>query len=125
MLKKFTFYLLFLFLTAGCSLYNIDSEDISTDYYSPKNSSNEVIYVENVTRPHEIIGYVTVNAERKQRSTEDVLDKIKYEAAILGGDAITDIRTDAPGYWKKLPAQELVKNAYVRANYTATVIVFK
>ncbi len=50
---------------------------------------------------------------------------MKREAAILGADAITNIQSDATGAWKKLPAQEVVGNGYVRANFTATAIVFK
>ena len=123
--KRIFFYCALVLLTSACSLYTVDSQDISTDYYPPKNSSSDVVYLDTVTQPHEIIGYVTVDAERQQRSIDDVIDKMKYEAAVLGGDAITDIKTDVPGYWKKLPAQEMLKNGYVRANFSAAVVVFK
>lgn len=47
---------------------------------------------------------------------------MKREAAILGGDAITDIQSDATGTWKRLPIQKTIGNAYVRSNYTAEVV---
>lgn len=119
------FYSLILLLSvAGCSLYNVNSEEITTEFYPPKSSPSDVIYLETVTQPHEVIGYITVNTERRQKM-DDVLIKMKREAAILGGDAITNVKTDASGQWKKLPAQNVVGNAYVRANFTATVVVFK
>lgn len=108
----------------GCSVYHVNSEDISTDFYPSKQSISDIVHVEQVDKPHEIIGYVTVNTERRQRMG-DVINKMKREAAIMGGDAITNIRTDATGQWQKLPAQDLIGNAFVRANFTATVIVFK
>lgn len=108
----------------GCSIYHVNSEDITTNFYPSKQSISEVVHVEQVDRAHEIIGYVTVNTERRQRMT-DVINKMKREAAIMGGDAITNIQTDATGQWQRLPAQEILGNAFVRANFTATVIVFK
>jgi len=111
-------------LLSACSVYHIDSQDITTNYYPSKKSIAEVVYIETVSRPHEVIGYVTVNAERRQPLSE-VLEKMKREAAILGGDAITNVKTDSTGRWKKLPAQALIGNAYVRANFTATIIVIQ
>lgn len=108
----------------GCSVYHVNSEDITTNFYPSKQSISEIVHVEQVDRTHEIIGYVTVNTERRQRMT-DVVNKMKREAAIMGGDAITNIHTDATGQWQRLPAQEILGNAFVRANFTATVIVFK
>ena len=115
-----------LFLTSGCSIYHVDSDQTSTNYFPAKKSANDVLYLEKVDEPNEIIGYVTVNTERIHSETmEDIISKMKREAAILGADAITEIKTDATGEWKKLPAQKLVGNAYVRANFTATAIIFK
>ena len=111
-------------LTAGCSIYKLDSEDITTDYYPSKKSPEEVVYLQSIDRAHEIIGYVTVTTERRQK-IDDVIKKIKREAAVLGGDAITDIKSDSTGRWKKLPLQKMIGNAYVRANFTAAVVVFK
>ncbi len=87
-------------------------------------SYDDVIYIENLDKPHDVIGRIIVNAERRQRVSE-VLDKMKREAAILGGDVITDIQSDATGEWKKLPAQQVIGNAYVRSNFSATVTVIK
>lgn len=117
-------YLGLIFAVSACSLYKVDSQNATDQYYSPKHSSSDVVYLEEVGRPHTVIGKVTVNAERN-KSLTDVIEKMKHEAAIIGGDAITNIQTDASGLWKKLPAQKLVGNAYVRANFTADVVVFK
>lgn len=126
MKKNMGFIGILLLLSSGCALYHIDSQNISPNYYPSKKSSNDVVYLENVDKPNEIIGYVTVNTERVHSETmEDIISKMKREAAILGADAITEIKSDAAGEWKKLPAQKLVGNAYVRANFTATAIVFK
>lgn len=108
----------------GCSIYHIHSEDVSADYYPSKANADEVVYLEEVTRPNKVIGQVTVNAERRQ-SIDEVILKIKREAAVLGGDAITNLQTDATGNWKKLPAQQLIGNGYIRANFSATVVAFQ
>ena len=123
-MKKFFALIMLALCTSACSVYHINSEDISTEYYVSKKSPSDVVYIEDLTRPHEIIGYVTVNTERRQRVSE-VIEKMKRETAILGGDAITNIKTDATGAWKRLPAQEMLGNGYVRANFTATAVVFK
>lgn len=116
--------LLIVILCSGCNVYHVNSEDITMDYYPSKRSAADVVYLENVDKPHEVIGYVTVNTERVQYLHE-ITEKMKREAAILGGDAITGIKSDASGKWKQLPVQERIGNAYVRANFTASVIVFK
>ena len=124
-MKKIIFLILStVVLFSGCSLYTVNSEDVTTDYYPPKKSADEVVYMENIDRPHVVIGYVSVTAERIQR-VNDIIEQMKREAAILGGDAITNLKTDAGGTWKKLPAQNIIGNAYVRANTTVTVVVFK
>ena len=109
---------------SGCSLYHINSEEITTNYYPSKQSPRDIVYLENIDQPHELIGIVTVNAERRQRISE-ILEKMKREAAILGADAITNIRTDSTGQWKSLPAQNLISNGYIRANFSATAVKFK
>lgn len=126
MTKNIYFISILLLMASGCSVYNIDSQNVSTNYYPSKKLFNDVVYLEKVDKPNEIIGYVTVNTERIQSDKmEDIIMKMKREAAILGADAITEIKTDATGEWKKLPAQKLMGNAYVRANFTATAIIFK
>lgn len=112
------------FTLSACTLYHIDSKDITTNYYPSKQSINDVAYLESIDKPHEIIGLITVNAERRQ-TMEEVMVKIKREAAILGGDIITNIKTDATGYWKSLPAQNFIGNGYIRANFTAVVAIYK
>lgn len=111
-------------MLTGCSLYHVNSEDTTTEYYPAKESPRDVVFLENIDKPHQVIGIVTVNAERRQYLSE-VLEKMKREAAILGGDAITNLQSDASGTWKKLPAQDIIGNGYVRANFTASVVVYK
>ena len=123
-MKKFIFLIFFVFLTSGCSIYHINSEEVSTNFYPSKESADNVEYVENVTNPYEAIGTVTVNTERN-RPMEEVIEKMKREAAILGGDAITNITTDKSGFWKRVPPHKLLGNAYIRSNFTATVVVYK
>ncbi|MBF0533201.1 MAG: hypothetical protein HQL23_08950 [Candidatus Omnitrophica bacterium] len=126
-MKKIILWGCFIFLigaTAACSFYNVNSEDVSETFYPEKKSAEDVVYLEQVDRPYEIIGYVTVNTERRQ-GMDEVMARMKREAAMLGGDAITNIKSDASGLWKKLPAQSLIGNAYIRANITAAVIVYK
>jgi len=123
MRKIFLLSILAVALT-GCTLYQIDSRDTTKDFYPPKTDISQVQYLEKVDRASEEIGEVTVTTERRQ-SLADVLPKLEQEAAILGGDAITDIQTDATGTWKKIRPQKLFGNAYIRATYTAKVIIFK
>ena len=124
-MKKLTLLLGVLVLfVAGCSIYHVDSQDLTDNFYASKKSINDVIFIEAIDKAHEVIAKVQVNTERSQ-SMQEILTKMKREAAILGGDAITNIQTDATGQWKKLPAQQVIGNAYVRANYTADVIAFK
>lgn len=108
----------------GCSVYSIDSKDTTQDFYMPKKSVEEVQYLEKVDQPSVQIGIVTVATERRQ-SLADVLPKLKQEAAILGGDIITDIQSNAQGKWKSVTFQKLLGNAYVRCEFSAKVLVLK
>jgi K+/H+ antiporter YhaU regulatory subunit KhtT len=122
MIKTLVIVLCTVLLTSSCSLYRVNFEEVTDNYYVPKSPEN-VQVVEQLTQPHEIIGYITVNTERNQEM-EDILYRMKTVAARLGGDAITNIQSNATGSWKKFPAQKFIGNAYVRANYSATVIAF-
>ena len=124
MIRVFVLIVLLSFLTSACSLYRVSSQEVTKNIYPAKESPNEVAYLEEVKQPYEIVGFVTVNTERRQ-GLEEVIIKMKREAAILGGDAITNITTNATRTWKKIPPQKLLKNGYVRANFTATVIAFQ
>ena len=129
-MKRFKLFILSIvsaFSICACSLYTIDSETMTSEFYPSKNSRNEVVYLENVNRPYEMIGRVEVNAERtKTKEIQDIIDKLKYEAAILGGDAITNITTNAGnGKWAKNKPKKLFGNANIRTNFVADVIVFK
>ncbi len=123
MKKLFLLPLVIVALT-GCTIYQIDSKDTSDAFYAPKTEIDQVQYLEKVDRAYDQIGVVTVTTERRQ-SLEDAIPKLKQEAAILGGDAITDIQSDATENWKKVRPKKLLGNAYIRATYTAKVIVFK
>ena len=123
MYKKVIFSLAACVVLVGCSLYKIDSQDTTLDFYPPKASPDKVAFLEKVDQPHEVIGIVTVDAERN-RPLDEVVAKMKYEAAILGGDAITDIRRDIDEGAGKRP-EKFLSNAYIRIRYTAKVVVFK
>ena len=124
MIKKIYLFISLAVLTSACSVYTINSQDTTGELYPSKNSPRDVAVLDTVDRPHLVIATITVTTERNQR-LGDVIEKMKREAAILGGDAITNIQTDATGAWKKLPAQKLVGNGYVLANFTTSVIIFK
>ncbi len=123
-MKSILFLITAAVLLTGCSIYKIDSVDSTLDFYPPKNSINDVQYLEKVDTPFVQIGVVTVTAERRQ-SLDEIIPKLKQEAAILGGDVITDIQTDASGSWQAVKDIELLKNAYIRAQFSAKVLVLK
>ena len=121
-LLKAAFLLAFL---TGCSFYQITSEETTFDYYAPKASANDVLYLAKVDRPHRVIGYVTVNAERNQKR-ENVLNKLKREAALMGGDGITNIATNqGTGLWAQKKPAYFFGRANIRENYIADVFVFE
>ena len=124
-MKKILSLIIVLLATSfGCSIYHISSDDVTSNYYPSKPSAEDIVYLEEITQPHEVIGQITVNAERRQR-IDEVIQKMKREAGILGGDAITNLQSDATGVWKQLPAQNIIGNGYVRANFSATVIAYQ
>ena len=123
-MKKAFYFFLVCVLFSGCSVYRIDSVDTALDFYPPKDSVEKVVYLEKIDKPFELIAIVTVTTERTH-SFDEILAKIKHEAAVLGGDAITDLKTDAAGTWGVVKAPKLFENAYIRARYSAKVVVFK
>ena len=124
-MKYILFALLFLTIfSCGCTVYQIDSKETSQDFYASKSNINDVVYMEKVNKPYTEIAIVTVTTERNQ-TLQNVLPKLKQEAAMLGADAITDIQSDSTDLWKELPSQKLLGNAYIRTNYTAKAIVWK
>jgi hypothetical protein len=122
-MKKIICLIVLSIFASGCSIYRINSEEVTSTFH-PSKKPEQVQYLEETSKEYEIVGFVTINSERNQ-SFEEVIEKMKKEAGVLGGDAIINITTNATGTWKKLPAQKFVGNAYVRANFSATVIVFK
>ena len=97
------------FFLAGCGFCRVDSEDVSTNFYPPKVSSDQVVYLKNVDKPYDVIGIVKVTTEREITRAE-VESRMRSEAAILGADAITDLASE------KLP---------FRIQYTAKAVGFK
>lgn len=123
MIKKSVSLIILVCLTSSCSIYHITSTSTTDDYY-PALETTEVVYLDRIDDTYTIIGTITVNAERRQR-LDNVIEKMKREAAIMGGEAITDIQSNATGPWKRLPIQQTIGNAYVRANFTASVVARK
>ena len=121
MIKRIIPLIILVCLTSSCSIYHITSTSTTDDYY-PAQETTEVVYLDRIDDAYTIIGAITVNAERRQR-LDNVIEKMKHEAAIMGGEAITDIQSNATGPWKRLPIQQTIGNAYVRANFTASVVV--
>ena len=107
---KISFVLIGALMLAGCSIYRIDSQDTTPDYYPPRKSSQEVYYQEKMNRPFEIVGSVMVSVENG-RSFDEVLARMRGEAALLGGDVITGVIHEPEGV--------------IRTRYTAKVAVFK
>lgn len=105
-------------------MYQINSKDLSQEYYPPKTNINDVAYIQNVNKPYTEIAVVSVTTEREQPFA-DVLPKLKQEAGNLGADAITDVHNGATSFWEKLKPQRLIGNAYIRTTYTAKAIVWK
>lgn len=126
-MKKTILLLVLSIVISGCSLYSINSEEVTENYYPPKASAESVVYLEEVTDKHEVIGFVSVNTERRQKM-QDVLEKMKREAAVLGGDAITNITRKTSTGTEKMKLAGLRKffeNGYIRATFTATVIALQ
>ncbi|MCK5180274.1 MAG: hypothetical protein KAR32_12165, partial [Candidatus Omnitrophica bacterium] len=80
MIKNIVALIAFVLITSSCSIYHINSVD-SGDTFYPAKAIDEVVYLEEITEDHQIIGTVTVNGERKQRNIDDVIIKMKREAA--------------------------------------------
>lgn len=93
----------------GCSFYRVDSKDMSTDIFPPKDTAEKVVYLEKVDKPYIVIGIVNLSTQRRS-PRDEVVARMRQEAAILGGDAITELVCD---------------NAPVQVHYTAKVIVLK
>jgi hypothetical protein len=127
MKRTFLALMLLVGLASGCTIYQIDSKDTSDDFFQPKKSIEDVVYLETVDKPTVEIGIITVTTERRQ-SLEDILPLLKQEAAILGGDIITDIQSNATGSWRRIKSatfQKILGNAYIRASFSARVLVLK
>ncbi len=114
-MKKFYFSLVALgMLASGCTFYHVNAEEVGRTSTRSKKSPADIQYLETVTVPYEVLGQVSVETERRN-SKEEVIEKMKRDAAMMGGDAITNIvQNDAPSPITR-----------IRTHYTGTVIVFK
>jgi hypothetical protein len=115
-MKKLNLMILMLLLiSSGCTFYGVDAQEIVMAPFGQNKQTNiEIQYLETVTVPYEVIGHVTVNTERRN-SIEEVIEKMKRQVSMLGGDAVTNIiQTDKPS-----------PIAHIRTVYTGTVIIFK
>jgi len=97
-------------LLTGCSVYRIESEDLTLGYYPPKNPAQSALFIEKPDKPFEVVGKVSVSVENG-KTFADVLDKMCNEASVLGGDAVTGVIIEPEGI--------------IRTRYTAKVVVFK
>jgi hypothetical protein len=109
MLRAVVLIIVSFMLFTGCSLYRVDSKDLSSDFYPPKDSVDQVVYLEKLDKPYDVIGLVKITTDRIS-PREEVVAKMRYEAAIIGADAVTDI---------------VSVHAPLRVEYTAKAIVFK
>jgi hypothetical protein len=109
------------FLTTSCSLYTSDSVDSGLDYYPEKKSYEDVQYLETMSQPHQVIGQAKVNAERNQKHS-NVIRQLRETAAAMGGDAITNVTVNRAPQTLKIKRFE---NSYIRAIYSADVVILK
>lgn len=106
-------------ILSSCSFYQVRSQDDSGfSLAEPKKSFMDVEYVSETKKPHQVIGTLRVNTERN-RGMEDVIRKMKMEAAVLGGDAVTEVMPDPEAAKKK------ESNARMRVDYVGKVIVYQ
>ncbi len=114
-MKNYSFlFIALLLLCSGCTFYAVDAQEILFNASNQEENIDSIQYLEKITVPFEVIGHVTVNTERRN-SMEEVIEKMKHQVMILGGDAITNIiQTDKPSSF-----------THVRTIYTGTVIIFK
>ncbi|NLE64347.1 MAG: hypothetical protein GX606_00285 [Elusimicrobia bacterium] len=97
MARRIPLLVLLVVVLSGCSVYRVSSRDTSLAFHPPKTSGDQVLYFEKIDRPYEMIGVVSVSAER-DRSRDFILEQMRREAAIMGADAITGVReSDSSG----------------------------
>lgn len=117
MKRKLFFLILGTLFLSACSVNHIDSDETALEFFPSKATAKDIVYLETVDQPHEILGTISVNTERRW-DRDTVIEKIKREAALIGGDAFTNIQEKPPVIKGKF------KNAYLRTNYTAEVVKF-
>ncbi len=106
-------------ILSSCSFYQVRSQDDSGFALSaPKKSFMDVEYVPEAEEPYRVIGTLKVTTERN-RGMEDVIRKMKMEAAVIGGDAVTEVMPDPEMLEKK------ERNKRVHVDYIGKVIVYQ
>lgn len=109
MLRMTALMTAFCLILAGCAVYRVDSKAASDGFYLPKGLADQVLYLESVDKPHDVIGIISLATERAS-PREEVLARMRAEAAILGADAITALLSD---------------NEPIGVRYTAKAVVFR
>ena len=115
-MKKINLLIFVLMLAvSSCTFYKVDTQEIIiSPHRQSKQANSQIQYLETITVPYDVVGHVTVNTERRN-SMEEVIEKMKHQASLIGGDAFTNIvQIDKPS-----------AIAHVRTVYTATVVIFK
>lgn len=115
-MKKFILLLSTILLPTltGCTYYRVNADEIAFNTVHPNENQHDIQYLETVNVPYEVLGTVVVSTERRN-SMEEVVEKMKRQISVLGGDAVTNIvQIDEPSAIKR-----------IRTKYKGTVIVFK
>ncbi len=112
MKQHLTIFLLITLLTcSSCSIYSLDSDQQLVVPNRDETRDPQTIEVlETVTRPHKVIGTIVINTERNE-DMDSIYWRMKKEASVMGGDAITNLR--------------ISPNKRIRANFTVDIITYE
>jgi len=120
-----TLLLVTILACSSCSIYHIDSDQqVFMPNMDEKRNPEEIEVLETITRPHKSIGTILLNTERNE-DRDSIIWRLKKEAFVMGGDAITNLKVNSTGFWEKVPFKKLTANGYIRANFTVDVVVYE
>mgnify|MGYP001346131973 CR=1 FL=1 len=125
-MKHLTTLLLITVLSCtSCSIYHINSDQqVFLEDRNANRDPQEIEVLENVSRAHKVLGTIVLNTERNE-DMYSILWRMKKEAVVMGGDAITNLKVNSTGFWEKVPFKKLTANAYIRANFTVDVVAYE
>ncbi len=125
-MKHLTTLLLITVLSCtSCSIYHINSDQqVFLEDRNANRDPQEIEVLENVSRAHKVLGTIVLNTERNE-DMYSILWRMKKEAVVMGGDAITNLKVNATGFWEKMPFKKLTANGYIRANFTVDVVAYE